>query len=291
MIPAQAATGPAQARARPAGRRELWLRLASGLVLGALVLWALGVGGWPFAGIWLAAGIVGAAEWIAMTRTEPREGLYALVAATLAALLLSLRGGAPPAACLAVLLLGAAACATVARTARGRMRALLGVLCAAVVAAVPVALRDDPGIGIIGPAWMFSVVWSTDISAYFAGRRLGGPKLLPRVSPRKTWSGALGGLLGAVAAGTLLVAGFGYLAPGPLAETPLPLVAGASALASVLSQAGDLVESWLKRRHGVKDSGRIIPGHGGVMDRLDGFFAVAMLAGLYLAWRGSGLLA
>ena len=289
MIPAQAATGPAQAR--PADRRELWLRLASGLVLGALVLWALSVGGWPFAGIWLAAGIVGAAEWIAMTRTEPREGLYALVAATLAALLLSLRGGAPPAACLAVLLLGAAACATVARTARGRMRALLGVLCAAVVAAVPVLLRDDPGIGVIGPAWMFAVVWSTDISAYFAGRRVGGPKLLARVSPRKTWSGALGGLLGAVAAGTLLVAGFAHLAPVPLAGTPLPLVAGASALASVLSQAGDLLESWLKRRHGVKDSGKLIPGHGGVMDRLDGFFAVAVLAGLYLAWRGWGSLA
>ncbi len=80
-------------------------------------------------------------------------------------------------------------------------------------------------------------------------------------------------------------------APVALAETPLPLVAAASAVASVLSQAGDLFESWLKRRHGVKDSGRIIPGHGGVMDRLDGFFAVAVLAGLYLAGRGWGFLA
>ncbi|MCJ2094435.1 phosphatidate cytidylyltransferase [Methylobacterium sp. J-072] len=281
------ATTPA---VRPTGRRELWLRVASGVVLAPAILAALVYGGWPFAGIWLAAGIIGFAEWMVMSRTEPREVLIALGVATLAALLLCQRGGAPALACLAVLLLGAAACATVARTGSGRVRAFAGVLGAAAVASVPVALRDDPGIGLVGPAWMFAVVWSTDIAAYFAGRKIGGPKLMPRVSPNKTWSGAIGGLIGAVAAGSLVAAAADLAGLDLPSAASLPVVAGVSALASVLSQAGDLVESGLKRRYGVKDSGKIIPGHGGVMDRLDGFFAVAVLAGLYLAARGSGLI-
>ncbi|MDH2309581.1 phosphatidate cytidylyltransferase [Methylobacterium brachiatum] len=283
-------TSTAPPAARPSGRRELWLRVASGVVLAPAILAALVYGGWPFAGIWLAAGIIGFAEWMVMSRTEPREVLIALGAATLGALLLCQRGGAPALACLAVLLLGAAACATVARTGFGRVRALAGVLGAAAIASVPVALRDDPGIGLVGPAWMFAVVWSTDIAAYFAGRKIGGPKLMPRVSPNKTWSGAIGGLVGAVAAGSLVAVAADLTGLDLPSAASLPVVAGVSALASVLSQAGDLVESGLKRRYGVKDSGKIIPGHGGVMDRLDGFFAVAVLAGLYLALRGSGLI-
>ncbi|KNY22090.1 phosphatidate cytidylyltransferase [Methylobacterium sp. ARG-1] len=283
-------TPTAPPAARPSGRRELWLRVASGVVLAPAILAALVYGGWPFAGIWLAAGIIGFAEWMVMSRTEPREVLIALGAATLGALLLCQRGGAPAPACLAVLLLGAAACATVARTGFGRVRALAGVLGAASIASVPVALRDDPGIGLVGPAWMFAVVWSTDIAAYFAGRKIGGPKLMPRVSPNKTWSGAIGGLVGAVAAGSLVAVAADLAGLDLPSAASLPVVAGVSALASVLSQAGDLVESGLKRRYGVKDSGKIIPGHGGVMDRLDGFFAVAVLAGLYLALRGSGLI-
>ncbi|MGU3407312.1 phosphatidate cytidylyltransferase [Methylobacterium brachiatum] len=283
-------TPTAPPAARPSGRRELWLRVASGVVLAPAILAALVYGGWPFAGIWLAAGIIGFAEWMVMSRTEPREVLIGLGAATLGALLLCQRGGAPALACLAVLLLGAAACATVARTGFGRVRALAGVLGAAAIASVPVALRDDPGIGLVGPAWMFAVVWSTDIAAYFAGRKIGGPKLMPRVSPNKTWSGAIGGLVGAVAAGSLVAVAADLAGLDLPSAASLPVVAGVSALASVLSQAGDLLESGLKRRYGVKDSGKIIPGHGGVMDRLDGFFAVAVLAGLYLALRGSGLI-
>jgi phosphatidate cytidylyltransferase len=267
----------------------LWLRVASGLVLGSGVIAALVYGGWAFAAFWLAAGIVGFGEWVVMCRVEPREVLIALSAATLAALVLAIQGGAPALACLAVLVLGAAACATVARTAAGRWRVLVGLLCAGVIASVPTVLREDAILAFIGPIWMFAVVWATDITAYFVGRRLGGPKLMRRVSPNKTWSGAVGGLIGAVAAGTLVpvVADLmGFTLPR---GASLPVVAGVSALASVLSQAGDLYESWLKRRYGVKDSSHIIPGHGGVMDRLDGFFAVAVLAGLYLALRGQGL--
>ncbi len=262
--------------------RELALRTLSGVVLAALVVSGLVLGGWPFAGIWLAAGIVGAAEWIGMSRTLPRRALLGTIAAALALLTVCLEQAWPFAWGAAILGLGALLCLALARTNPGRLRALGALFGGAVIALVPPALRDAPEIGILGPAWMFAVVWSTDIVAYFTGRAFGGPKLMPAVSPKKTWSGALGGLAGAVLAGTLLVALARARGWSPLAETPLPLVALVSAVASVLSQAGDLLESALKRHYGVKDSGRSIPGHGGVMDRLDGFFAVALLAGLYL---------
>ena len=289
VVPAEAVSAAPIAPVRRS-RRELWLRVASGIVLGAAVIAALIQGGWAFAAVWLVAGIAGYGEWIVMSRVEPREVLIALGAATLAAMVLALQQNAPSVACAAILVLGAAACATVARTGAGRARALIGLLCAGVIAAVPTALRDDATLALIGPIWMFAVVWATDITAYFVGRRLGGPKLMRRVSPNKTWSGALGGLVGAVTAGTLVAFGADLMGMALPRGASLPVVAGVSALASILSQAGDLYESWLKRRHGVKDSSRIIPGHGGVMDRLDGFFAVAVLAGLYLALRGYGLI-
>ncbi|MGU3539371.1 phosphatidate cytidylyltransferase [Methylobacterium sp. A54F] len=276
---------PATAGRGPFGGREFGLRVFSGVVLAAVVVSALIVGGWPFAVIWLAAAIVGAAEWIGMSRTLPRRALTAVIAATLALLVLCLHAAAAPWVGLAVLGIGAALVLGLAHDGRGRLRALGGLLGGAVIALVPTALRDDPLIGILGPAWMFAVVWSTDVIAYFTGRTFGGPKLMPAVSPKKTWSGAVGGLVGGVAAGTLLVALARAEGWSPLAGTSLVLVAALSAAASVLSQAGDLVESALKRRYGVKDSGRSIPGHGGVMDRLDGFFAVALLAGLTLILR------
>ncbi|TXM70334.1 phosphatidate cytidylyltransferase [Methylobacterium sp. WL120] len=275
----------AGARKNPFANREFGLRVVSGLVLAAIVVAALVLGGWAFAAIWLVAGIVGAAEWIGMSRTVPRRALLAVVAGTLILAAACFEGDAPRYAVPAILVLGAVLCLVLAQGNAGRLRALGALSGGAVIALVPVALRDAPTIGILGPAWMFAVVWSTDVVAYFTGRTLGGPKLMPRVSPKKTWSGALGGLAGAVAAGigvVMLARAQGW---SPLSETALVWVGLASAVASVLSQGGDLVESGLKRRYGVKDSGASIPGHGGVMDRLDGFFAVALLAGLYLILR------
>ena len=277
-------TAPAS-RKNAFANREFGLRVVSGLVLAAIVVTALMLGGWAFAVIWLAAGIVGAAEWIGMSRTAPRRALLAIVAGTLILASACFEGDAPRYAVPAILALGAGLCLVVAQGQAGRLRALGALFGGAVIALVPVALRDAPAIGILGPAWMFAVVWSTDVVAYFTGRTLGGPKLMPRVSPKKTWSGALGGLAGAVAAGIGIVMLARAQGWSPLAETSLLWVGLASAVASVLSQGGDLVESGLKRRYGVKDSGASIPGHGGVMDRLDGFFAVALLAALYLILR------
>jgi len=270
------------ARRAPFANREFGLRVASALVLGAVVLGTLLVGGWAFAGIWLIAGVVGAAEWLAMTRSEPLLPLLGLTGATLFGVLATALLGAPVWVPVLLLLAGSLGLFALGH-GPGRRKPIWGLLGGAVVALVPTLLRIDPEIGIVGPAWMFAVVWSTDSVAYFTGRLIGGPKLMPRVSPKKTWSGALGGLAAGIVGGTVTVLIARSQGWDALPAVSLPLVAALSGLASVLSQGGDLVESALKRRYGVKDSGRSIPGHGGVMDRLDGFFAVAGLAGLCLA--------
>ena len=153
-----------------------------------------------------------------------------------------------------------------------------GVGYAAVLLFAPLILRRDPALGFVAIAFLFAVVWVTDIAAYFAGRALGGPKLWPAVSPKKTWSGAIGGTLGGIAAGLLMVKLLG-LSVAPM----LVLVAG---LLSVVAQAGDLLESAVKRHFGAKDAGSIIPGHGGVMDRLDGFLTAAAAAAMVGLIRG-----
>ena len=112
--------------------------------------------------------------------------------------------------------------------------------------------------------WLMLVTWTTDIGAYFAGRRIGGPKLAPRVSPNKTWAGLGGGVVGAAIVGGLVAWA---------ADLPLPFLYAGAPMA-VLAQLGDLYESWVKRRAGVKDSSSLIPGHGGVLDRLDGLLPV-----------------
>jgi phosphatidate cytidylyltransferase len=145
-----------------------------------------------------------------------------------------------------------------------------GVLYAAAVVLPAVLLRDEAAHGLAAVVLLFAIVWGTDIAAYFGGRLIGGPKLWARVSPKKTWSGALVGTVVAIAGG-LLVAHLAGVAVG----VPLALVC---LLLSAVSQAGDLFESAVKRRFGAKDSSHIIPGHGGLMDRLDGFVTAAAAA-------------
>lgn len=126
--------------------------------------------------------------------------------------------------------------------------------------------------------YLFAVTWATDTGAYLAGRAIGGPKLAPRVSPSKTWSGAAGGLLAGVAAGSLLW----WAARGGID----PAVVGIAAAGSVACQLGDLLESAAKRHFAVKDSGSMIPGHGGVLDRVDGLLAAALAVGAGAALAG-----
>ncbi|KQN94405.1 phosphatidate cytidylyltransferase [Sphingomonas sp. Leaf231] len=144
----------------------------------------------------------------------------------------------------------------------------LGVVYCGVPVLALVVLRRYGDSGLLYAFWAMALVWACDIGAFFAGRSIGGPKLAPRLSPNKTWAGLIGGTVAAAALG---------LALHGVAGLPLALALWSPVLA-VLSQMGDLYESWLKRRAGVKDSGNILPGHGGVLDRLDGLVPVAPVA-------------
>ncbi|MFC7400346.1 phosphatidate cytidylyltransferase [Chelatococcus sp. GCM10030263] len=270
---------PAEGPARSRTSSELALRILSGIVLAAAVLGATFWGGLPFALIWAVAAGGVAYEWQSLTDQQEvirqRARAVALLVAA-AALALHLAG-----ALVGGLLIAAAALlAGIGRNGSRAKRAarIAGVLYAAVIAIVPVAARQGEW-GLLLVLWIFAVVWTTDVLAYACGRLIGGPKLWPRVSPKKTWSGFLGGVAtgafaGWLVAGTSLVGG-----PAPFATW---IILVASAVAAIASQAGDLAESALKRRVGVKDTGSIIPGHGGLMDRLDSFWAVSLLVGLGL---------
>jgi phosphatidate cytidylyltransferase len=126
--------------------------------------------------------------------------------------------------------------------------------------------------------FLFAIVWSTDIVAYFVGRALGGPKLMPRVSPKKTWSGAIGGTVAAIVVAVAIAKA--------AALTGLFAIAMLAVVLSVFAQGGDLFESFLKRRFDAKDSSHLIPGHGGLMDRLDGFVTASVVAALIGLARG-----
>jgi phosphatidate cytidylyltransferase len=171
-----------------------------------------------------------------------------------------------------VILLGAAATNVVAPAGRG-IWVSAGMIYAGSLLSAPLIVRHDAEWGFAAIILLFGIVWATDIAAYFAGRAIGGPKLWPAVSPNKTWSGAIAGAWGAAIAGWAVARA---VSPGD----ELHLVAVALGL-SIASQAGDLFESSIKRRFGVKDSSHIIPGHGGLMDRLDGFIVAAALAAVY----------
>ncbi len=245
-------------------------RLWSALILAPLVLFAAIWGGAPFLLMIGVAAVLVLWEWTTITGGQPKTTLLGLGGVSLVAALIEIELGVPVAAIGAILhgVMAAGFVATGGTSAR--IWALFGVLYAAGLAIPALILRDDPMLGLASLVWLFAVVWSTDIAAYFCGRLIGGPKLWPRVSPNKTWSGAIGGTLAATFAGGLTTHLFGiecalYAAPAAFAV-------------SIASQGGDLFESSMKRRFGVKDSSHLIPGHGGLMDRLDGFIAAAVLA-------------
>jgi phosphatidate cytidylyltransferase len=250
-------------------------RIVSGLVLAALALATTVRGDSPFALLWAAAAVGVYWEWSAMVA----GGAMALRAAGCTALVLAAAAvlAGETAAALAPLAVGAVMAAMFAPPRR-RAWGAAGVVYAGTLLLAPVVLRGDPQLGRTAILFLFAVVWATDICGFFAGRWLGGPKLAAHISPGKTWSGACGGTLGAIAAG---------LAVMHAASEGTPAATACLALAlSIVAQGGDLLESAVKRRFGVKDAGHVIPGHGGLMDRLDGFLAAAGVAALVGLLRG-----
>ncbi len=158
----------------------------------------------------------------------------------------------------------------------------LGTLWVALPCVCVLWLADEQTIGRATLLWVLALVWATDIGAYAIGRALGGPRLAPRWSPRKTWAGLAGGVLGAVAVGWASAASLGI-------SPVLPLILVSAGLA-IVEQFGDLAESAVKRRFGVKDTGGLIPGHGGLLDRLDGLLAVAPAVTLLTLVGGGSVL-
>ncbi|WP_242442909.1 phosphatidate cytidylyltransferase [Magnetospirillum sp. 15-1] len=259
---------------RPGNGSVLKTRALSALVMAPPALLAAWAGGYAFATlIALAAGLM-CWEWHRMLNGGfTLSGRVASVGCAAASLLAVAR----PDIGLAMVTLAALASAGLAGSDRsGRGWAAFGAVYAGLPSVTLVWLRGDVAAGNAVIWWLLLVVWSTDIGAYAFGRLIGGPKLLPAVSPKKTWAGLVGGMISAGLA-ALLVA----LAVGAAAGT---VVFAAGAMVAVVAQVGDLFESWIKRRCNVKDSSNIIPGHGGVLDRVDGLLTAALaVAALSLA--------
>ena len=253
-----------------AGRSNLQQRVGSAVVLVALALALTWVGGFWYR--ILCAGIAGAVLYEWMTMALPREAAaHRIVLAVLLAVVLAMVLAGVPVATL-FLALAAAVVAGAAHAAYDQRGfwPVAGLAYAGLSAISLVALRGGDAAGLAATLFLFAVVWATDILAYFVGRAVGGPKLAPSISPGKTWSGAIGGTIAGIAVGGVVALYAGILW-GMAATAALAFVL------SVVSQLGDLFESSLKRRFGAKDSGGLIPGHGGVMDRVDGLVAAAFV--------------
>jgi phosphatidate cytidylyltransferase len=249
--------------------------VGSGLVLAPLAVATAYVGDWPFAVLWGAAAMGVLWEWTALVASSDWRSVLMAGAASLA-LALALAASGLVLAAIIVLAIGVLAVAALAPAER-RMWIAGGIPYAGALGVAPIVLRSDDQDGFLAVIFLFAVVWTTDIVAYFAGRAIGGPKLMPQVSPKKTWSGALAGILAAAAAAVI------FAEAATLAAFALAMLA---VILSVFAQAGDLFESFLKRRFGAKDSSHLIPGHGGLMDRLDGFVAAGVVAALIGLTRG-----
>ena len=258
------------------GGGELVLRTASALVLAPLAVVAAYLGGWPFTIFWGAAAMIVFWEWTSLVAGGDRRAIL-MVGGAAIILSLALAGTGRLTGALVVIVMGAMGIAPLAPMQR-RVWVAGAMPYAGAIGIAPVILRSDIQDGFIATMFLFAIVWATDILAYFLGRMIGGPKLLPRASPKKTWSGAIGGLTGAVIAAIAIAKTTGLAGWWALAL--------AGAVLSAFAQAGDLFESMLKRKFGAKDSGHLIPGHGGLMDRLDGFVVAAAVAALIGVLRG-----
>ena len=276
------ATGHRVANADPALKR----RILSAVILAPAVLALEVLGTWPFALLLAVGAVLLAFEWrhLIAARFDQKAGDIAGLAAgglALAVVGVAAMGWIEPA--LLLTLLGAVVAGLIARLAGAPpFWTGLGVLYLSLPLLALVWLRALPDIGLWAVLWLFFVVWSTDVMAYVVGRKVGGPKLAPAISPGKTWSGLCGGMAGAAVVGAIMA-----LVMEPFSMMPSIILAIGLA---VVAQIGDLAESALKRQAGVKDSGGLIPGHGGLFDRIDGLlFAAPVLALIMMVTGRQGL--
>jgi phosphatidate cytidylyltransferase len=256
---------------------ELAARVGSAIVLAPAVLAAVYFGSPYFEGLIVIVAAILAWEWSRLCGADAAVVNTALIVGVVLVIVALVIGG-HGALGYGSLVVGAVAVAGLDRGPR-RLWLAAGVLYIGAPLAAFAWLRAEPEFGRAGALWLLLAVWATDIGAYAFGRLIGGPKLAPRVSPKKTWAGLVGGtvcaaLVGVVVANLL----------GKDGMTPLALFSGA---VGVVSQAGDILESGIKRHFQVKDMGALIPGHGGLFDRVDGLLAAIVFVAL-VYWLGEG---
>jgi phosphatidate cytidylyltransferase len=259
---------------------DLRLRVLSAAVLAPLTLICIWLGGVAFAGLLTLIAIGLAYEWLGLCHQRGSIAAVALFASLPLAVLVSAAGYT---AVSLLLLVAATTLTTLFTRGVSASRPLaFGIPYLGLAAVALVWLRQPQVSGGSNVIVLLLIVWASDIGAYMIGRTVGGPRLAPSISPGKTWSGAFGGLAGSA---TIGVAAAAILGHGTVSWRP----AAFAILIGVVSQAGDLFESLLKRHFGVKDSGNLIPGHGGLLDRLDAVLAAAPTAALLALILGRGV--
>ena len=246
-----------------AQRNELATRIVVGVamvVFALAVLWAGGLAFWLVTTL-IALGLLG--EWAGLAQTDAATRRLMLFTLSVPLAIMCPLAAGPQ--FFALGLVAAAAIFTMVSTRRAVLA--LGIIYAALPVLALLLMRKQPD-GLLFTIWAMALVWISDIGAFFVGRAFGGARLAPAISPNKTWAGFAGGIAAAGVFGAILHTGWGL---------PWRLTL-ATPLLAIVAQGGDLYESWLKRQAGVKDSGTILPGHGGLMDRLDGLIPVAPIA-------------
>lgn len=247
---------------------ELVQRVTVGILLiivAVLELWLGGSALWVLATV---AALIMGGEWAGLTRAEDKRRFMQYALCIPLALMSPLAAGP---SLLALAAIAGATIFTLIVTRNRWLAAGIPYVALPIIALLWIRMQDN---GLLLAFWALSLVWATDIGAFFAGRNFGGPKVAPAISPNKTWSGLIGGMVAALLLGWALASYY---------DLPFQLAMASPGLA-LLAQVGDFFESWMKRRAGVKDSGTILPGHGGVLDRLDGVVTSLPVAAL-LIWH------
>lgn len=271
---------PALVCRRPARWADLRLRVASAAVLAPIAIGCIWIGGSPFTLLVALIAIGLAYEWLGLCGQRRSLAAWLLFAALPLSVALTAFATAASAIALLAAVIGVGA--ILGRGLSPAWPLALGIPYLGLAGVALVWLRQPPASGGVNVIVLLLVVWASDIAAYMVGRLVGGPRLAPAISPGKTWSGAVGGLAAAAAVG---LAASAILGDGPVTGRPVAF----AVLVGIIGQVGDLFESNLKRCFGVKDSSNVIPGHGGLLDRLDAVLTAAPAAALVALVLGRGV--